>query len=106
MTTETRTPTRLERLVEKLRFTSGKVVPKVGPVVRVRVAHRGRVTGFSVACVRQDGYMTAHGVMPVLAPSRDAAILAAAEHLLAEHDGRGALDFGENPGRRPRRRRR
>lgn len=60
------------------------------PPVRVvvRPAHRGRVTGFSLAC-RGCGM-----VAPRLAPSKTAARLAAAGHLRADHDGEGEIDLG------------
>lgn len=53
-------------------------------IVRVRRENRGRVTGWSVAC-------DDHGVMPVLAPGKSAALLAAGRHVEAEHDGNGQV---------------
>jgi hypothetical protein len=60
------------------------------PTVRVEVrpAHRGRVTGFSLAC-RGCGM-----VAPRLAPSKAAARLAAAGHLRSDHDGAGEIHLG------------
>lgn len=55
-----------------------------GLVVRVRPENRGRVTGWSVSC-------TDHGVMPVLAPGKAAALIAAGRHLEIEHAGQGEL---------------
>ncbi len=94
----------VDRLVERFRRASA---PEEGPVVRIRPANRGRVTGFSVVCVVKEGGHVEHGPMPVLAPSRNAAILAGWTHLESEHGSIGHLDFGQNPGRRaPRQARR
>lgn len=49
-------------------------------VMLVRPEHRGRVTGFGVACA-------AHGAMPVLAPSKAAAMAAAESHADDQHAG-------------------
>ncbi len=49
------------------------------PVIRFGPAPRGRVTGFAIDC-------TDHGPMPVLAPSRRAAITAAELHKV-QHGG-------------------
>lgn len=54
-------------------------------VLKVRPATRGRATGWSLDCPH-------HGPMPVLAPSRAAAIEAAREHLELDHGKRGTID--------------
>lgn len=54
-------------------------VPAI-PEIRFGEAPRGRVTGWAVAC-------TVHGPMPVLAPDRTKAIIAAGRHRDAEHSG-------------------
>jgi hypothetical protein len=63
---------------------AGDIPDLPGPTVQIAPAHRGRVTGYSVAC-------TDHGAMPVLAPSKPAARLAATRHIDAEHLGQGRL---------------
>lgn len=53
-------------------------------VIRFGEANRGRVTGWAVAC-------TVHGAMPLLAPGRDRAIVAAGRHRDAEHSGNARI---------------
>lgn len=53
-------------------------------IVRVRRENRGRVTGWSVSC-------DDHGVMPVLAPAKSAALIVAGRHVEAEHGGNGQV---------------
>lgn len=55
-----------------------------GLVLRVRAENRGRVTGWSVVCPD-------HGTMPVLAPAKSAALIAAGRHLETEHAGMGRV---------------
>lgn len=54
-------------------------------VLKVRPAPRGRASGWSMVCPH-------HGPMPVLAPSKAAAIEAAREHLELDHGKRGTID--------------
>ena len=54
-------------------------------VLKVRPANRGRASGWSMVCPH-------HGPMPVLAPSKAAAIEAAREHLELDHRNRGTID--------------
>lgn len=49
-------------------------------VMLVKAEHRGRATGFGVAC-------EVHGAMPVLAPSKAKAMTAVEAHADAEHAG-------------------
>lgn len=69
----------------------GALGRKVSPgiVVRIRPSSVGRVTGWEVSCSSAD-----HGTMPVLAPGRRAAVLAAKTHVEAEHRGRGVVREG------------
>jgi hypothetical protein len=66
-----------------------------GVIVVVRQAPRGRVTGWSVACPD-------HGAMPLLAPCRKAAILAADRHVRSEHGGLGQIDASARRRKRTR----
>lgn len=59
------------------------VVVKIGP------SSVGRVTGWEVKCSDAE-----HGTMPVLAPGRPAAVLAAKTHVEVEHKGRGTVRQG------------
>lgn len=56
------------------------------PTISFGRAPRGRVTGYVVKCSTEG-----HGTMPVLAPGRTAAIIAAGRHREAEHAGRGRI---------------
>jgi hypothetical protein len=58
--------------------------PAAELAVRVRAEPRGRVTGWSVFCPD-------HGAMPVLAPGKAAALIAAGRHVETEHFGRGRV---------------
>lgn len=64
-----------------------KVSP--GIVVKIGPSSVGRVTGWEVKCSSAE-----HGTMPVLAPSRRAAVLAAKTHVEVEHKGRGVVREG------------
>lgn len=75
------TPSKALAQIEKLE-TEGVV--EVGEPVYVWPATRGRVTGHAVAC-------EGHGMMPVLAPSKRAGVLAAARHIKSEHRGAGTV---------------
>lgn len=76
-----RTPDRALAQIEKLETADGE---ELGVAVTVTPAPRGRVTGFLVECEE-------HGPMPVLAPSRKAGHLAAARHVLHEHNRKGTV---------------
>ncbi len=56
------------------------------PTITFGPAHRGRVTGWLVECS-----VEGHGKMPVLAPGRTPAIVAAGRHRDSEHGGRGRI---------------
>lgn len=57
-----------------------------GVTVTIEPAPVGRVTGWRVTCSDED-----HGTMPVLAPGKTAATIAAGRHVQAEHRGNGRV---------------
>jgi hypothetical protein len=70
-----------KKLLEEVAMDEHRPPPLV---IQVRSENRGRVTGWSVRC-------DDHGVMPVLAPGKSAALIAAGRHLETEHAGRGRV---------------
>lgn len=60
------------------------VLPVELATIRFGEANRGRVTGWAVSCSK-------HGPMPVLAPGRTGAIVAAGRHRDHEHGGRARI---------------
>jgi hypothetical protein len=84
-----RTPDRALAEIEKLETAD---VAELGDPVYVWPAPRGRVTGHAVGCAE-------HGVMPFLAPSKRAAHLAAARHIINAHGSAGTIVLTEKPPR-------
>jgi hypothetical protein len=76
-----RTPGRALAEIEKLETAD---VEELGDPVYVWPEARGRVTGHAVGC-------EAHGIMPFLAPSKRAAHLAAARHVVNAHGRKGTV---------------
>lgn len=83
-----RTPDRALAEIEKLETAD---LEEIGVAVFVYPSHLGRTTGFEVDCEE-------HGAMPYLAPNRKAGHLAAARHVLHEHEKKGTVILAD---RRP-----
>lgn len=71
------------------------------PVVEISSSPQKRATGWLVECEHP-----AHGKMPVLAPSRDAAVIAAGRHLETEHRREGRIVLVEKRPKSKKNRRR
>lgn len=82
--TEARVLGWLSRVAKKARKAVGQSEPTAE--VLVRTAHRGRVTGFSLAC------LGCGLVAPKLAGSKRAGQLAAIGHLRTDHDSVGTIE--------------